>query len=298
MAEQTCILVTGATGNVGSVLVKKLVAGENIKVRAAVRSLSKGKDYQDLGVEVVEMDMTKPDTVIAAFAGVDKAFMLTPASPNFAQLTRTLCEAATKAGTVKQIVKQSVIGASDRSPLNLSRLHYQSEKQVEATGIPYTFIRPTAFAQQFTGIFPWVYRRGDRCFYLPIGDAQVAWLDVRDIATVAVCALTTPGHQGKIYNLTGSTPVSGTEVAAIISDTTGEKMNYVDMPEESYQKRMSECGLDRDGIAQMSIIYRDMKEGWLAHVSEDFEQVTGKKGTPFSEFVRDYADVWQRAPKI
>ena len=293
MTEQTCILVTGATGNVGSVLVKKLLDFENIKVRAAVRSLSKAADYQALGVEVVEMDGTQPDTVTTAFAGVHKAFIVTPATTDFNELTRTLCEAATKAGTVKHIVKQSVIGASDESPLHVSRMHHQSEKHIEATGIPYTFIRPTAFAQQFTGIFPWVYRRGDDCFYLPIGDGKVAWLDIHDIATVAVHSLTTFGHEGKVYNLTGPTPVSGAEIAAMISEATGKKINYVDMSEQSYRTRMLECGLDEHGIDQMLIIYRDMKEGWLAHVSEDFEKVMDRKGRLFSEFVHSYVDVWQ-----
>lgn len=293
MTESTCILLTGATGNVGSLLVKKLIDLENIKVRAAVRDLSKAREYQALGMEVVEMDMTKPDMVAAAFAGMQKAFILTPVVQNFDELTRILCDAATKAGTVQHLVKLSVGGASDKSLLDFSRQHYQSEKYVEATGIPYTFIRPTAFAQQLTGIFPWIYRCGDDSFYLPIGAAKVAWLDVRDIATVAAHTLTTPGHEGQVYNLTGTTAVSCPEIAAAISEATGKKMNYVDTPEDSYKRRMLEYGLDQHGAEQMSIIYRDMKDGWLAHVSEDFEKVMGRKGTPFSNFVQDYVDVWQ-----
>jgi uncharacterized protein YbjT (DUF2867 family) len=293
MTEQTCILVTGATGNVGSVLVKKLLDFEGIKVRAAVRSLSKAASYQDLGVEAVEMDLTKPDTITTAFTGVQKVFILTPFTPNFDELTRSLCEAATQAGTVEHIVKLSVMGASDKSPLDTSRRHYQSEKHIEATGIPYTFIRPTAFAQQLTGIFPWVYRRGEDSFYLPIGDAKVAWLDTRDIATVAAQALATPGHEGKVYQLTGPTAVSCPEIATMISEATGRTMNYVDMPEESYKQRMSESGLTEHQVGQMSIIYRDMKDGWLAHVSDDFEKVVGRKGTLFAEFVRDSVEIWK-----
>lgn len=293
MTESICILVTGATGNTGSVLVKKLAELENVKVRAAVRTASKAMDYQALGVEVVEMDLTKPDTIAAAFAGVHKAFFLTPFTPDADELTRILCEAAKAAGTVTHIVKQSVMGAREDSPLLGSRLHYKSEKYIEASGIAYTFIRPTAFAQQLTGIFPWVYRRGEDSFYLPIGDAKVAWLDLRDIATVAVRAFTTPGHEGKVYNLTGPAAVSGAEAAALISAATGQKMNYADVPAESYERRMLEYGLDEATAAQMSIIYGDMKDGWLARVSEGFETAIGRQGTTFAEFVRDYADVWR-----
>ncbi len=293
MTESTCILVTGATGNTGSVLVKKLAEMENIKVRAAVRSASKAMDYQALGVEVVEMDMTKPDTIAAAFVGIHKAFFLTPFTPNADEITRTLCEAAKAAGTVTHIVKQSVMGAREESPLLGSRLHYKSEKYIEASGIPYTFIRPTAFAQQFTGIFPWVYRRGEDTFYLPIGDAKVAWLDLRDIVTVAVRAFTTPGHEGKVYNLTGPVAVSCAEVAALIGEATGQEMKYADVPPESYKTRMLESGLDEATAAQMTIIYGDMKDGWLGYVSDGFETAIGHKGTTFAEFVRDYADVWR-----
>ena len=293
MTKET-ILVTGATGNVGSVLVEKLLALDNFNVRAAVHSVSKAKSLQELGAQVVEMDFNSLESVTTALTGVDKVFFLTPAVPNFDKFTQTVCDAAVQVGTVKQIVRQSVIGASKDSPLILSQMHFQSEKLIEATGIPYTFIRPTAFAQQLTGIFPWVYRQGESSFYLPIGEAKVAWLDARDIATLAAEVLTNPEpHQGKAYHLTGSTPVSGSEAADKISFVTGKTITYVDEPIEAYQKRMAQVGANEMTIGQMSIIYGDMKEGWLGTVINDFEEVMGKPATPFAQFVSDYAQVWQ-----
>jgi uncharacterized protein YbjT (DUF2867 family) len=208
-------------------------------------------------------------------------------------MTRIFCEAAVTAGTVRHIVKQSVGGAKEESALQVSREHFRSEKHIEATGIPYTFIRPTAFAQQFTGIFPWVYQKGENAFYLPIGDARVAWLDVRDIATVAVQALTTEGHEGKIYMLTGPTAVSCNEIAGLITEATGKPMRYVDMPAEEYKAHMRDCGCEQAWIDQMSIIYGDMKDGWLGHVSEDFEKVMRRLGTTFRQFAQDHKESWQ-----
>lgn len=293
MQTQTRILLTGATGNIGTELVKKLAATDNVLVRAAVRSAHKADTIRALGAEVVEMDMRNPKTFPAAFHEVHKVFILTPFTNDFDEMTRTLCDAAVQAGTVTYIVKQSVIGAREEAPLHASRLHARAEKYIEATGIPFTFIRPTAFAQQFAGGFPWLYQQGDDTFYLPIGEGKVAWIDVRDIATLAAHSFTTPGHEGKIYNITGPAPVSCAEVAEMVSSVTGRSMTYVDMPMETYTQRMAAFGADQYTIDQMTIIFGDMKEGWLAHVSNEFEQATGQKSIPFADFVRDYAAVWK-----
>lgn len=291
--EQTRVLVTGATGNIGTVLVEKLAAVESVVVRAAVRSPHKAEPLRALGAEVVEMDMDNPATFAAAFQDVHKAFILTPFTTTFDETTRDLCKAAVDAGSVTHLVKQSVIGARADAPLDASRQHDRAEQHIVTTGLDYTFIRPTAFAQQFAGTFPWIYRRGDNTFSLPIGDGKVAWIDVRDIATLAAHCLTVPGHEGKTYNITGPAPLSCTEIAALVSEAAGRTITYVDVPMDEYKVRMASLGADTYTIGQMEIIFGDMKEGWLAHVSNDFEQATGQPSTPFDVFVRDYADVWK-----
>jgi uncharacterized protein YbjT (DUF2867 family) len=146
------ILVTGGTGTVGSEVVKQLLSAkgergkQDMVVKAAARSAN-NSTFKDLGVQVVQLDYNKPDTLSAALIGIDKLFLLTPFQSNMVELTSNLVNEAKKAG-VKYIVKQSVLGADVEPGIIPTRLHRQAEKIIEESGIPFTFLRPN-FMQNF-----------------------------------------------------------------------------------------------------------------------------------------------------
>jgi uncharacterized protein YbjT (DUF2867 family) len=142
------ILVTGATGTVGSEVVKQLSSAGQ-KVRAAVHSTTRASSKDKLKeVESVQMDYNKPETLVAAFKDADKLFLLTPASPKAAELTSNLVTEAKNSG-IRHIVKQSIIGADVEVDVAHLRLHRQAEKIIEESGIPFTFLRPNDFMQNF-----------------------------------------------------------------------------------------------------------------------------------------------------
>jgi uncharacterized protein YbjT (DUF2867 family) len=155
MAET--ILVTGATGTVGSEVVKQLVSAkgqgkeEDITVKAAARSAN-DDTFRNLGVQVVQLDYNKPDSLSAALRGVDKLFLLTPFQSNMVDLTSNLLNEAKQAG-VKYIVKQSVLRADAEPGITSSRSHRQAEKTIEESGIPFTFLRPNFFMQNFVTFY-------------------------------------------------------------------------------------------------------------------------------------------------
>jgi uncharacterized protein YbjT (DUF2867 family) len=126
------ILITGATGTVGSEVVKQLSSkGENLIVRAAARSANDNNTFENVkGVQIVKLDYNNPDSLAAAFKGVDKLFLLTPFQPNMVDLTSNLVNEAKKV-RVKYIVKQSVMGADAEPGITPSRLHRQAEKIIE-----------------------------------------------------------------------------------------------------------------------------------------------------------------------
>jgi uncharacterized protein YbjT (DUF2867 family) len=191
------ILVTGATGIVGSEIVKQLVEARQ-KVRVLVRDPAKALKF-GTGIEVVKGDLSKPETLVAAFAGVDKVFVLSNGL-DLPTLEANAFDAAKKAG-VKHIVKLSGrhLDADFLAGTVLAQWHSESERRLRTLGITWTILRPGVFASNF---LMWLVREQGAVF-LPVGDGRDTPTDPRDIAAVAVKVLTTPGHEGKVYELTG-----------------------------------------------------------------------------------------------
>jgi uncharacterized protein YbjT (DUF2867 family) len=284
------ILVLGATGNVGSQVVKQLSAvGAN--VRAAVRSPRKAEALKGDGISLAEFDTDKPETVQAAFDGVDKVFFLTPLAPNMVELSARLVDVAKKAG-VKHIVKSSGMGAEVEPGITLTRWHREAEKVIEASGIAFTFVRPNGFMQNYAN-FSGSTIKNQNAFYLPGGDSKVSYIDTRDIASVTVAALTQDGHEGKGYEITGSEAISNQEIAKIISQVVNRKINYVDVSEEAARTEMKQSGMPEALVEVTMELYGIYKAGYASEVTTTVEQVTGKKPISFEQFAHDYAEVFK-----
>jgi len=294
MAET--ILITGATGTVGSEVVKQLLSakGERKNIKVAARS-SNDSTFRNLGVQGLELDYNKPDTLSAALSGVDKLFLLTPFQSNMVDLTSNLVNEAKRAG-VKYIVKQSVLGPDDsEQAITPSRLHRQAEKVIEESGIPFTFLRPNFFMQNFVTFYS-NFIKTQGAFYVPAGDAKASFVDVRDIAAVAVQALGKNGeskHIGKAYDITGAEALSYGEAAEILSKELAKKVNYVNISDEDTRKGMKDMGADEWTINSMIELFGIARAGYLSEISTAVEQVTGNKPTTFSQFARNYASAFK-----
>ena len=284
------ILVMGATGNVGSQVVKQL-ADTGANVRAAVRSPRKAESLKSERVSLTEFDTDKPETVEAAFQGVDKVFLLTPLVPNMVELSANLVAAAKKAG-VKHIIKSSGMGAEVEPGITLTRWHREAEKAIEASGIAFTFVRPNGFMQNYAN-FNGATIKTQNTFYLPVGDGKVSYIDTRDIAAVAVAALTQDGHEGKAYEVTGLEAISNQEIAEIISQVVGRKINYVDVPEDAARSEMKQSGMPDVLIDMTMELYELYKAGYASEVTPTVEQVTAKKPISFAQFANDYAEAFK-----
>lgn len=281
------ILVTGATGNVGSQVVQQLIAA-GINPRVAVRSVKKADALKQAGAELVEMDLDKPETVQPAFEGVDKVFLVSPFVPNMVELAAILVEAAKKAN-LKQIVRLSALA---QPGITLSKWHGEVEKMIEDSGIPFTFLRPNGFMQNFTNSMADTIKT-QNAFYMPVGDGKVSLVDTRDIAAVAVAALTNTGHEGKAYVITGPEALSNQQVASILSQVLGRTINYVDVPEDAARQGMQSAGMPDLLVNALLELYASYKAGQASTVSPAVEQVTGKTPISFEQFARDYAEVFQ-----
>lgn len=221
--ETTTILVTGSTGTVGSKVVKQLISisssSSHHNIRAAVHSQNKTdplKQFGNKGVEIVDLDYAKPETVVGALNKVDKLFLQTLPVPDITDITSNLVKVAKK-NDVKYIVKLSAMGADSEPGSTILRLHGKEEKIIEESGIPYTFLRPPAFMQNFITQFGHTIRT-QNIFYVPAGDAKMSFVDTRDIAAIAARILTNNNgrnqqHVNKVYDITGSDTLSYSQVA-------------------------------------------------------------------------------------
>ncbi len=275
------ILVTGSTGKVGKELVRKL-QGAKARFRVGARSPQKVS-----GMEAVAFDLDRPDTFEPALAGIEKLFLL---SSGGTEREGPAVDAAKKA-RVKHIVKLSVWGVETEA-LEFARHHRPIEKRIEASGIPWTFLRPNGFMQNYVVYFAGTIK-AQGAFYLPDRDARISVIDVRDIAAVAAKALTENGHVGKAYTLSGPEALSNAEIAEKISRAIGKKVTDVDVSEEDYRKGVLAAGVPPAYAEALVDLQRFYVSGGGARVTPDFERVTGRKPISFDQFARDHASAWK-----
>lgn len=285
----TTILVTGATGTIGSRLVKALAGKKDVAVRVGVRDPKKGEALTTGNVTAVALDWNKPETIAAALAGVDKAFLLTPFDDQSVRYGKSFADAAKAAG-VSQLVKLSVIGSEQEPGILGGRWHREVEKYIQASGLTWTFLRPGFFMDNFIGYYP---PDAEGAIYLPIGEGAVSWIDTRDIADVAAHVLTTEGHANKAYDLTGGAALTISQAAAEIGKVTGRNIRYVDVPESAAEGAMKGMGLPGWMVQVMMELHGICKAGYASGVSPAVGELLGRPPRTFAEFAKDYAAAWK-----
>jgi uncharacterized protein YbjT (DUF2867 family) len=289
------ILVSGASGTVGSEVVRQLFSSTDVNIKAAARSVEKIKNFEGDRVKAISIDYNKPESLKDALKNVDRLFLLTPDVPNADELASNLVNEAKKTGVI-YIVKQSVMGADEDANVGTMRLHRKAERIIEESEIPYTFLRPNEFMQNFIN-FHGHSIKNNNAFYLPLEDAKVSVVDVRDIAAVAVKALTENGdnnkHNNKKYLITGPEALSYHQMAELLSNATGKEISYASISDEEARAAMKEMGMDEWLISTILELSNYFKKGHAAQVSSAIQEATGRKPISFSQFANDYAEVFR-----
>jgi uncharacterized protein YbjT (DUF2867 family) len=284
------ILVTGATGLNGSEVVRRLSA-KGIPSRALTRNLAKAQSLASLPhVEVVEGDMAHPESLTAALRGVERAMLISSSDPAMLDVQSSFIDAARKAG-VKHVVKLSGIIPELDSPFRFARMHAEIEKRLEASGVAYTHLRAGEFMPSYFRQVPSIVAKG--ILALPMGDARIASIDIGDVAEVAIAVLTTDGHEGKIYPLTGPEALSMAEVAEKLSAATGKPIRYVDVPPEDARQARLAAGLPPFLAEGLDELFAERRKGKESRVWPTIEEVFGWRPTTFDEFARRNAAIFR-----
>lgn len=281
------ILVTGATGTVGSeVAVRLALKGE--KVVAGVRDFEKAKDMITGDVELRTLDYDKHDEYADIFEGVDRAFTVSPPlDPDGFERLKPFLELAKTKG-VERIVNLSAIGVEPggENPLGAT------EGFIIESGFEYTFLRPNWFNQNFVNfLYPNIINR--KGIFLPAGDAKTSFVDIRDIADVAVAAFTQVGHVKRAYTLTGPKAYSHAEIADIIRMVSGRQVKYYDISGEDFEEAMRSAGTPEPVVQATSWLYKQVKNGYAAPISPDIKTVLGREPIRFREFAEEFAYIWK-----
>lgn len=282
---QANILITGATGNVGTQLVKKLVAS-NTPFKALVRTGDSSTLLKSLPqATIVTGDLSDPATLSNALQGIDKAFLLTNSSEQAESLQMNFVTAAHQAG-VKHIVKLSQFAAEKHSPVRFLRYHAAVEAYIQSLGFNYTFLRPNLYMQGLLGFKDLIQQTGK--FYAAVGHATISAVDVRDIADVAAAALTSAGHENKIYNITGSTSITHYEMADILSQVLGKQITFVDVAPAQMEETVRAAGFPEWQVGGLLEDYAHYARGEAATIFNTVQEVTGKPAIGFQQFAEDY----------
>jgi uncharacterized protein YbjT (DUF2867 family) len=274
------ILITGATGNIASYIFPQL-ADKEVNVRAFVRSRAKAEHLRSMGIEIFEGDYSDQDSLMAAVTNVDSVLSITPANSNAVAQASSITKLSKQAG-VKHIIRISAIGAARDAPTDNGRLHYKTDSEIIASGVPYTILRPNFYMQVLLSSITGIKETGK--LYWAMGDAKIGMIDVRDIADCAVCLLLNGGHQNETLSPTGASTISFSEIAEIISVAIKRPVEYVaTQPEDTYEAIKSITG-----DIWLAGVLRDYSKAysanWGNYVNEDVKRVTGHKARSFQQF--------------
>ncbi|MGW0878986.1 NAD(P)H-binding protein [Streptomyces sp. NPDC002671] len=280
------IVVTGATGTVGSQVVRGLrERGE--AVRALVRAKTAPPAGWDEGVERVVADFADPDSLDAALAGADAVYLLVAVHPEMDGHERNVIDAAVRGGRSPRIVLHGAAGLEQRPDgVRFVGAHVAGLDHLKASGLPWTVLAPNGFFQNFLGMADAV-RSGTLA--VPGGAGAVSYVDARDVAAAAVEVLTTEGHEGSVYTLTGPAALTHAEIAARLGTAAGREVAYASPAPEAALAGMLGAGWDPWRAEGMVELYGLYAAGRAAAVSPDVEKLTGRPARSFAEFATEFA---------
>lgn len=282
------ILVTGATGGIGS-QVLSMLHGSGAPVRAMARRDKQVKDFKGQGIDAVLGDMSDPQSLERAMQQVDTVFLLTLAQQQQAAFGRNAVRAAERAG-VRRIVHLSTGDANPNSNVPWAAAPARTDALLRISSLSWTLLKPSAFMQNMFDSAP-VIRRG----LLPqtTGEGVAGWIDSEDIARVASRVLVEEGHDDREYILTGPELLNMRDIAGILEQVLQHRVRFIDLPAPLYLLLLRLGGLDawtaRGVVNQFASVLRRGRDN-ATDLTGEVAAITGQAPRDFRSFVEIHRD--------
>jgi uncharacterized protein YbjT (DUF2867 family) len=274
-------LVTGATGNVGSEVVRQLLA-KGQKVRVFTRDAAKVAHWGDR-VEVAIGDLTSPATFVQAVADIEGVFIMN--GPLDGAIFRQLIAAAKVQGSPRVVFLSSLFAASPDSPIG--GLHKDKEDVIRASGLSGRFIRAGAF---MTNAYQWLNTiKAEGTVYNAMGAGKFAPVAAEDIAAVAVYALTHPDVSSEVFEVTGGELLTVSEQVEILAQSRNAPIQCVDVSTESAAKSLVGIGTPAPIAAAVAQSFEAIRDGQMAFVTDTVAHVTGRQPRTFQSWANEHA---------
>jgi uncharacterized protein YbjT (DUF2867 family) len=250
------ILITGASGTVGKAVLQE-ASRKGLKFRAMFRSKQEAAKAPE-GCEPVLADYSDKQSLRNALDGIISIYLVCSPIPQLVELESNVLDVCKESG-VQYVVLNSALGAGDY-PKSFPSWHRKVEDKLKSTRMSYTILRPNGFLQNIVA-FNAPSIRSQGAFYAAMGDAKTSYVDISDIAVVAVKAFQGGAHSGKTYELNGPEAISNQELANRISRITGRAVNYVDIPESAQRDAMLGLGMPEWQVTALLDLQQYYKQG-------------------------------------
>ncbi|HMN25258.1 MAG TPA: SDR family oxidoreductase [Ignavibacteriaceae bacterium] len=281
------ILITGANGHLGGATIDFLLKkNPNAKIKALVRSGEKGKDLKAKGVEIAIGDYLNYDSLVSAMKGVETILLVSSSTMGDRHAQHKNAIKAAKENGVKHIVYTSVLKANPNSKFSAGIDHYKTEGDIKNSGISYTIMRNTYYADFLPNIIGNAVESG--AIYYSAGNAKVNFALRSEMAEANAVVLANPtAHQNKIYEITSASKYTFDEIAGILSEITGKQIKYVDIPVEVLKENIIKFGMPKEVADLMGSIAESMKAGEFDFIDPTLEKLIGRKPTDLKYFLKN-----------
>lgn len=283
------VLVTGATGNVGSHVVGELIS-RGVYVRALVRDPARANARLHYAAERATGDFADPSSLTHALKGIDAAFILTPNSPHQFEHEKNVIDAVAAAG-VRRVVKFSSIGAEPGAPLEFWDVQGRLQEHARRAIPSATIVRSNFHMSALLWAAETVKAAGQ--IFAPAAGAHIAMIDPRDVAEAIAVLLTSGAQDGEALPFSGPQAITYDQVAEALTRVAEKPVVFIPVPDDAAYAGMIGSGMPEWLAGNLVTLFGLLRGGAASEVTDTFERVVGRAPRTFADWAADHASAFR-----